>query len=57
KLKLKGDYNTNEFIYGLSGYVGFGGTSLYVKYDLNPIFKDPNPELNNISVGLRFDAN
>ncbi|MDX1752385.1 MAG: hypothetical protein R3259_04315 [Salinimicrobium sediminis] len=57
KLKLKGDYNTNEFIYGLSGYVGFGGTSLYVKYDLNPIFKDPNPELHNISVGLRFDAN
>ena len=57
KLKLKGYYNTNEFIYGLSGYVGFGGTSLYVKYDLNPIFKDPNPELHNISVGLRFDAN
>lgn len=57
KEKLKGDYNTNEFIYGLSGYVGFGGTSLYVKYDLNPIFKDPNPELHNISVGLRFDAN
>lgn len=57
KLKLKGDYNTNDFIYGLSGYVGFGGTSLYVKYDLNPIFKDPNPELHNISVGIRFDAN
>lgn len=57
KLKLKSDYNTNDFIYGLSGYIGFGGTSLYVKYDLNPIFKDPNPELHNISVGLRFDAN
>lgn len=57
KQKLKGDYNTNEFIYGLSGYIGWGGTSLYVKYDLNPIFKDPNPELHNISVGLRFDAN
>lgn len=57
KEKLKGDYNTNEFIYGLSGYIGWGGTSLYVKYDLNPIFKDPNPELHNISVGLRFDAN
>ena len=57
KEKLKGDYNTNDFIYGLSGYVGFGGTSLYVKYDLNPIFKDPNPELHNVSVGIRFDAN
>ncbi len=57
KQKLKGDYNTNEFIYGLSGYIGWGGTSLYAKYDLNPIFKDPNPALHNISVGLRFDAN
>ncbi|MGM1057172.1 MAG: hypothetical protein ACQEWG_14890 [Bacteroidota bacterium] len=55
KEKLNGDYNTNEFIYGLSGYLSLGGTALYVKYDLNPIFKDPNIELNNISVGLRFD--
>jgi len=55
KEKLKGDYNTNDFIYGLSGYMGWGGTALYVKYDLNPIFDDPNAELNNISLGLRFD--
>ncbi len=57
KEKLKGDYNTNDFIYGLSGYLGWGGTALYVKYDLNPIFEAPNPELHNISVGLRFDVN
>lgn len=57
KRKLKSDYNTNDFIYGLSGYLGWGSTALYVKYDLNPIFKDPNPELHNISVGLRFDMN
>lgn len=56
KEKLKGSYNTNEFVYGLSGYIGWGETALYVKYDLNPIFKDPNVELNNISVGLRFDV-
>lgn len=55
KEKLKSDYNTNDFIYGLSGYIGWGGTSLYAKYDLNPIFQDPNEELNNFSVGLRFD--
>ena len=55
KRKLKGDYNTNDFIYGLSGYIGWGGTSIYAKYDLNPIFKDPNIELNNISLGLRWD--
>lgn len=57
KRKLKGDYNTNEFIYGLSGYIGWGGTAAYVKYDLNSIFKEPNPEMHNISVGLRFDMN
>lgn len=57
KKKLKGDYNTNDFIYGLSGYLGWGAAALYVKYDLNPIFDDPNPEMHNVSVGLRFDVN
>ena len=57
KKKMKGDYNTNNFIYGLSGYLGWGAAALYVKYDLNPIFDDPNPELHNVSVGLRFDVN
>ncbi len=55
KDKLKGDYNTNDFVYGLSSYVSLGGTALYVKYDLNPLFKDPNVEMRNISFGLRFD--
>jgi len=55
KRKLKGNFNTNDLIYGLSSYIGWGNTSLYAKYDLNPIFKDPNVELNNISLGLRFD--
>lgn len=57
KKKMKGDYNTNDFIYGLSGYLGWGSAALYVKYDLNPVFDDPNPELHNVSVGLRFDVN
>lgn len=55
KDKLNGDYNTNDFVYGLSSYVSLGGTALYVKYDLNPLFKDPNIEMRNISFGLRFD--
>ena len=55
KQKMKHDYNVNEFVYGLSAYVGWGDTSAYVKYDLNPIFESPNQELRNISVGLRFD--
>ncbi len=55
KDKLKRGYNTSNLIYGLSAYAGFGGTTLYMKYDLNPIFKDALIEQRNISLGLRFD--
>ena len=53
KDKLSQSYNTSNFIYGLSAYVGYDNIGLYVKYDLNPIFKDNPIEQNNISVGLR----
>lgn len=55
KEKFIGDFNTSNLIYGLSSYIGVGGTTLYVKYDLNPIFQDASVEQNNISIGLRFD--
>jgi len=55
KEKLIAEYNTNNFIYGLNGYIGFGSTSLYVKYDLNTIFKNNPVDQRNISLGLRFD--
>ena len=55
KDKFKQNFNTNNFIYGLSGYLAFGDTALYVKYDLNPIFKNNPVEEHNFSVGLRFD--
>jgi hypothetical protein len=55
KDKIKGSYNTNDFVYGLSGYIGRGDTSLYIKYDLNPIFNNQTVDQNNISLGLRFD--
>ncbi|WP_298506123.1 hypothetical protein [uncultured Maribacter sp.] len=55
KEKLKRSYNTNSFVYGVSAYAGFDGALLYVKYDLNPIFKDAGIKQNNISLGLRFD--
>ncbi|MEJ1222562.1 hypothetical protein [Sediminicola sp. 1XM1-17] len=55
KDKIKRDYNSSNFIYGISAYTGFGGTLLYFKYDLNPLFKDAVVEQRNISLGLRFD--
>ncbi|MBT8275282.1 MAG: PorT family protein [Bacteroidia bacterium] len=53
--KEKGNFNTNNFIYGVSAYLGWGDVGLYAKYDLNTIFKDNPVEQRNISLGLRFD--
>jgi hypothetical protein len=55
--KTKADFNVNDFTYGLSAYVGYKVTSLYVKYDLNPMFKNNNIDQNNVSLGIRFDFN
>jgi hypothetical protein len=57
KQKTKGDFNTSDFIYGVSAYVGYKDISLYMKYDLNPIFKDNVVKQNNISLGVRWDWN
>lgn len=56
-VKTKGDFNTSNFIYGLSTYIGYKETSLYFKYDLNPLFKDNAIKQNNVSLGIRFDFN
>lgn len=55
KDKITQSYNTSNLIYGLSSYVGLDDFSLYVKYDLNRIFNEPNRKENNISLGLRLD--
>lgn len=57
KTTIKGDYNVNNFIYGLSSYIGYKSLSLYAKYDLNPLFQDNLVKENNISLGLRVDLN
>ena len=57
KEKQKGDFNVNDFTYGVSTYIGYRAYSLYLKYDLNPIFKNNPVDQNNISLGIRFDWN
>tara|TARA_R110001632_G_scaffold28927_2_gene77035 strand:+ start:59431 stop:60519 length:1089 start_codon:yes stop_codon:yes gene_type:complete len=49
----KGSFNTNIYNYGLSSYVSYKSLGLYVKYDLNPLFK--NTQTRNLSMGVRFD--
>ncbi|MBV7269262.1 hypothetical protein [Winogradskyella luteola] len=55
KDKQRGGFEVSSFVYGLSGYVALGEVALYVKYDLNPLFKNQAIDQNNISVGVRFD--
>jgi hypothetical protein len=55
KDKIKRSFNATSVVYGLSGYLAFGDTALYVKYDLSPMFKDQAVKQNNISLGVRFD--
>lgn len=55
KDKMKSDFNANDFVYGLSGYVSWGGVGIYTKYDLNPLFASPNAKQHNMSLGIRFD--
>ncbi|MES2544957.1 MAG: hypothetical protein V4548_08735 [Bacteroidota bacterium] len=57
RTREKGDFNTTDVIYGISTYIGYKETSLYVKYDLNPLFRDNAVNQNNISLGIRFDFN
>ncbi|MFT3793398.1 hypothetical protein [Flavobacterium sp.] len=57
KEEQKGSWNVDDWNYGLSAYVGYGQASLYVKYDLNPMFKDNAVDQHNISAGMRFDFN
>lgn len=55
KDKLKSDYNTSNFVYGVSAYVGVGDFSVYAKYNLNDLFKDQTIAQRNVSLGLRWD--
>lgn len=57
KERTKADFNVNDFTYGLSAYIGYKQTSLYLKYDLNPMFKNNAIDQNNVSLGIRFDWN
>lgn len=57
RTKEKKDFNANDFVYGVSSYIGYKDTSLYIKYDMSPLFKHNVVEQNNISLGLRWDWN
>jgi hypothetical protein len=55
KDKTKDNFNLTDFHYGLEGVVGYGSLDLFVKYNMNDLFKDNRgPRINVISFGLRL---
>lgn len=49
------NFALNDFRYGVMADVGIGGTSLFVKYDLSPMFKPGlGPDVRAISFGISF---
>lgn len=53
KDKVKDDYNTSPYRYGLTFRVGYRGLRLFANYSMVPLFeKDKGPELYPFTVGL-----
>ena len=55
EVNARGNYNVNNFIYGVGAYIGYKEMSLYGKMDLNNLFSGESVAYNNVSVGLRWD--
>jgi hypothetical protein len=53
--RLRKDYNVTPFVYGVSGYVGVGPLSLFVKYELNTVFEHSAHKDHNLTFGFRTD--
>ncbi|QHV98454.1 outer membrane beta-barrel protein [Spirosoma endbachense] len=49
------NFYLNDFRYGLVGHIGIVRTSLFVKYDLNPVFQEgKGPDVRTLSFGITF---
>ncbi|MHC2990194.1 hypothetical protein OB13_00800 [Pontibacter sp. HJ8] len=55
KDKIRSSYNFSDFQYGLTGVIGYGNLDLFVKYNMNDLFKENRgPDANVVSFGLRL---
>ncbi|SNC62880.1 Outer membrane protein beta-barrel domain-containing protein [Hymenobacter gelipurpurascens] len=53
KDKDRGSYNLSDFQYGLQGNIGIRGLDLFMKYNLNDVFKDNRgPQAQALSFGI-----
>lgn len=53
----KGNFNVNQFIYGLSAYFGYRSWTVYANYQINPVFENNDVDQRLVSLGLRLDWN
>jgi hypothetical protein len=60
KDKRKGDWNLNQFRYGVFGRIGFGNFSVFANYSLSPLFNtDEGPDqssINNVTFGISLSS-
>lgn len=53
KDKIRDSYNLSDFQYGLKGTIGYGSLNLFMKYNMNDLFKENRgPQANVISFGF-----
>ncbi|SCY24344.1 hypothetical protein SAMN05192588_1840 [Nonlabens sp. Hel1_33_55] len=52
--RLYNDFETEDFVYGLSAYAGLGDFQIFFKYGLNSIFKNSPIDQRQVSIGFRF---
>ena len=58
KVKYKDDYNFQQFRYGGTARIGYGGLGLFTKYYFNDMFDSPAQKgLRNMSFGITFGLN
>lgn len=55
KDKDRSNFNLSDFQYGLTGVVGYNNLTMFVKYNMNPLFKENRgADVNVVSFGIRL---
>ena len=55
KLKQRGDFNTETFIYGVNAFIGTDNLQLFGQYNLNPVFSKNPIDEHNFQLGVRLE--
>jgi hypothetical protein len=56
-INQRDNFNVNDFIFGPSAYIGYRDVSLFVKYNVSPLFRNNPEDVNSLALALRFDFN